>query len=84
MNIETQRMHWRCRRGLLELDIVLRHFVYHHYEQLAADDLHVFDKLLDCPDNELLDLILGRTQAADAATQQLLEMLRHQQPEEIA
>ena len=57
---EVRRLSWRCRRGLLELDIVLQRFSEHHHAGLSAQDLLVFDSLLDLPDNEFLDLVTSR------------------------
>ena len=73
-NIE--RVRWRCRRGLLELDIVLARFVDAHYAQLTEGDRVVFDALLDMPDNPLWDMIAGRQQAAQSKQQALLEKIR--------
>lgn len=59
-NIE--RMRWRCRRGLLELDIVLARFVEHHYAELDEAGKQAFEALLDMPDNPLWDMIAGRAE----------------------
>jgi len=72
----TQRVRWRCRRGLLELDIMLGRFVEAHYAQLDEDEQRVFDALLDMPDNPLWDMIAGRQEAAIAEQQALLEKIR--------
>ncbi|HEY8085677.1 MAG TPA: succinate dehydrogenase assembly factor 2 [Methylophilaceae bacterium] len=77
MSVETQRMQWRCRRGLLELDIVLGRFVSQCYEHLTADQLHIFNDLLDYTDNELLDLIINRTQSPEAEVQELVLLMRN-------
>ena len=54
---EQRRFAWRCRRGLLELDIVLQDFVQHHYDTLTLEELQVFDGLLALPDNEFWTLV---------------------------
>ena len=54
-----ERVRWRCRRGLLELDIVLGRFIEQHYAGLDAVEQVAFDALLDLPDTELWDLISG-------------------------
>ncbi|MDO8414432.1 MAG: succinate dehydrogenase assembly factor 2 [Gallionellaceae bacterium] len=55
-----QRMRWRCRRGLLELDIVLGRFIEQHYAHLDEAQRLAFDTLLDMPDTALWDMIAGR------------------------
>ena len=57
---EVRRLSWRCRRGLLELDIVLQRFSQNHVATLNVQELLVFDSLLDLPDNEFLDVVTSR------------------------
>jgi antitoxin CptB len=61
----NDRLLWRCRRGLLELDIVLEHFVVRHFDGLDAGRQAQFLELLELPDNELWDLITGKIAAKD-------------------
>jgi antitoxin CptB len=76
-----ERVRWRSRRGLLELDIVLGRFVEAHYMQLDDKEKKAFEALLDMPDNPLWDMIAGRAergvQEATLGEQQaLLEKIR--------
>ena len=71
-----KRMQWRCRRGLLELDIFLQPFVARHYATLSAAELRVFEELLDMPDNTLWDMMSGRQATGDAAQSALLEKIK--------
>ncbi|OGS82803.1 MAG: hypothetical protein A2061_10975 [Gallionellales bacterium GWA2_59_43] len=73
-----QRMRWRCRRGLLELDIVLGRFVERHYATLDESERNAFDVLLDMPDNPLWDMIAERgvQEAMPGEQQALLEKIR--------
>jgi succinate dehydrogenase flavin-adding protein (antitoxin of CptAB toxin-antitoxin module) len=50
-----ERLKWKCRRGLLELDLVLERY-------LAGNpgDAELW-ALLDLPDNDLWDIISGRS-----------------------
>lgn len=54
---ELERVRWRCRRGLLELDIVLGRFIEQHYASLNKAQQAAFDVLLDMPDPTLWDMI---------------------------
>ena len=71
-----ERVRWRARRGLLELDIVLSRFIEAQYAQLNEDEQRVFEDLLDMPDNPLWDMIAGRREAAPGEQQALLEKIR--------
>ncbi|HXF65443.1 MAG TPA: succinate dehydrogenase assembly factor 2 [Burkholderiales bacterium] len=61
---ELDRVRWRCRRGLLELDLILARFLERRYDCLDAEQRALFGELLEQPDNDLLDLALGRREPA--------------------
>ena len=48
------RLRWRCRRGLLELDLVLLRFLEQTYSTLNAAEQQIFQELLALPDQTLL------------------------------
>ncbi len=73
---ELERARWRCRRGLLELDIVLQRFMDQYYSQLDESGLEQFERLLVLPDNDLWDLITARQVNTDDKWQQVLELLQ--------
>ena len=54
---EQRRLAWRCRRGMLELDIVLQRFMAQHFNDLTLDELSAFDVMLELPDNEFWSLL---------------------------
>ena len=53
--IEGNRLKWKCRRGLLELDLVLE-----RYMKANPQDARL-SELLDLPDNDLWDIVCGRS-----------------------
>ena len=73
---ELNRLRWRCRRGMLENDLILTRFLDARGRELSAADLAALERLLDLSDNELWDLLSGRTDTADAAIRPLVETLR--------
>lgn len=73
-------MLWRCRRGMLELDIVLERFVARHYATLAPEAVQCLDDLLEYADNDLWELIVGK-QAGLPAQRALLTALRSCAPD---
>lgn len=76
MSKNLERVRWRARRGLLELDIMLGRFIEAHYGQLGDDEKSEFEAMLELPDNPLWDMIAGRKEAAPGAQQALLEKIR--------
>ena len=70
------RIRWRCRRGLLENDLVLTRFLDARGAALGDEQVAMLDKLLDLPDNDLWDVIAGRVEPADATVAPLVDELR--------
>lgn len=73
---EQRRLIWRCRRGMLELDIVLKRFVYACFDQLSQNEMAAFDALLALPDNVLWQAIQAQViDSDDAAQQHMIQQL---------
>ncbi len=70
------RVRWQCRRGLLELDLILERFNQRHLETLDAAGLERYGELLVMGDNDLLDLLMERAATADRRYDAILQMLR--------
>ena len=56
---QQRRLAWRCRRGLLELDIVLQRFVAQQFTDLSDTELIALDVILELPDNDFWDLLVN-------------------------
>ncbi len=56
--VSLNRLKWKCRRGLLELDLVLQDYVQ---KCLEEGDLKLLNELLELEDNELWDIVSGRS-----------------------
>ena len=76
-------MKWRCRRGLLELDIVLRRFVDTSYERLDASQMASFEALLDLTDNDLWELVSGRQFCRSQGQLEILSMIHESSQEQL-
>lgn len=74
---DLDRVRWRCRRGLLELDLILTRFLERHYGGLDREQRQAFDRLLEAPDNDLLDLAMGRADARSEVEEKLVRLLRN-------
>ncbi len=70
------RIRWRCRRGLLELDLVLTRFLASGYDELTLEERETFSGLLDRADTDLWDFVSGRGRSGDAKEEALLTRLR--------
>ena len=71
-----ERLKWRSRRGLLELDLVFERFWAGPGRELDESDATALERLLLLPDNDLLDLVMGRAASVDAGLSRMIEKLR--------
>ena len=74
---DLRRLRWRCRRGLLELDLILLRFVDECYPVLTEVEQSGFQELLSLPDATLLDYLAGRDKPADKPLGEIVSRLRH-------
>jgi antitoxin CptB len=74
--VEMRRLRWRCRRGLLENDLVLARFLERYADLLGETQLAALNDLLALPDPDLWDLISGRREPADPRLKGILGALR--------
>ncbi len=70
------RLRWRCRRGLLELDLTLLSFLELGYRDLDPVEQMAFDRLLAAPDNTLLAYLQGSENPSDKEIRQLVAKIR--------
>ena len=57
MNQEINRIHWKCRRGMREIDLLLREFAQGPLMSLEPENIDIFDSILDYDDQKLYDFI---------------------------
>ena len=70
MNSFNERLKWKCRRGLLELDLVLERYLSGN-----AGDADLW-ALLDLADNDLWDIVSGRSDSYDLRLKDVVARLR--------
>ena len=68
---------WQCRRGMLELDLLLNNFVDKRASTLSTSQGKTFELLLSYPDQTLLDLLLGNAASSDSAISSIVEQIRN-------
>ncbi len=70
--VRLNRLRWRSRRGLLELDLVLTRFLAKYLEKLSEAELLAYTQLLQGEDNDLLDYVNGLQVPQDIMQQQIV------------
>ncbi len=73
MTLEQHRLRWKCRRGLLELDLLLQKTIDPGIDEKA---ISLLNELLDLPDNDLLDIAMGRSDAYGPHLNDIVARLR--------
>ena len=76
MSEDLARAKWRCRRGLLELDLLLGRFVDQHYAGLNDAQRECFNELLTYSDLKLWDTIKGSQINSNKSLDPLLGLLK--------
>ena len=74
--VELNRLRWRCRRGLLENDLVLERFLVRHGAALDRERLAALDELLALPDPDLWALVSGQRECDEPRLAPMVAMLR--------
>ena len=71
------RLAWQCRRGMRELDELLSRFLLQRYSNLDSLQQQTFTRLLDYPDDVLLELLMGRMAPADKDVAHIVQEIRN-------
>ena len=74
--VSMARLQWRCRRGMLELDLLLRNFLQYGYNDLNHRGRRAFATLLEYPDAVLLELLMGRATSTDSEITRVVDSIR--------
>ena len=69
------RLKWACRRGMLELDVLLEPFAIHGFSALTEAQKVTFARLLTCDDPDLFAWFIGHQQCHDAELAEIVKMI---------
>jgi antitoxin CptB len=72
---ELQRLRWRCRRGMRELDQLLGRYLDRRWASADAAERADFERLLDCEDDRLWRWFLGYQRPDDALLDALVQRI---------
>ncbi len=71
-----KQLQWACRRGMLELDVLLGNFLAEAYPHLPMVEQKQFVELLNCTDTELFAWLMGREIPDDSGLLHITEAIR--------
>lgn len=70
------KIRWQCRRGLLELDLILNRFLNQDYLNLNESERAQFEQLLAYPDANLYAWLIGTETVSDLALSNIVAKIR--------
>lgn len=69
-------MRWLCRRGSLELDLILTRYLDRRYECTTGEEQRLFEILLDYPDPKLQRFLIAGEDPSDPELLNLVRTIR--------
>jgi len=73
---EIERLRWQCRRGMLELDLLLNRFLEIAYASLSTQQRIEFVRLLGYQDQIIYDWLMSQAVPADPALRDLVARIQ--------
>ncbi|MGR9052635.1 MAG: FAD assembly factor SdhE [Gammaproteobacteria bacterium] len=70
------RLRWQCRRGTLEMDILLERYLDQRFESAAAEEQAAFIELLRLEDSQLQPYLMGERTPDDARLSDIVGKIR--------
>jgi antitoxin CptB len=70
-------LRWSCRRGMLELDVLLGYFLEEAYLTLPSEEQSLFRELLDENDQDLFMWLTGKLPAPNPQLALIVGKIRH-------
>ncbi len=74
--MDTKRLWWGSRRGMLELDLILMPFLENVYPTLAVADQLLYQRLLEEQDQDMYAWFMRREDPANTELQRIVDLIR--------
>ncbi|OGT38493.1 MAG: hypothetical protein A3F12_04095 [Gammaproteobacteria bacterium RIFCSPHIGHO2_12_FULL_38_14] len=76
LQYKIAKLRWACRRGMLELDVLLGNFLEQVYPTLTLPDQQLFEHLLSCSDPELFSFLMGKNSPVENGLARITMMIK--------
>ncbi|RPD98931.1 FAD assembly factor SdhE [Candidatus Pantoea deserta] len=73
---DKSRIHWACRRGMLELDVAIMPFFKYEYDTLNDVDKQAFVALLKADDPDLFNWMMDHGEPADPELKRIIRLIQ--------
>ncbi|MBD9361173.1 FAD assembly factor SdhE [Methylomonas fluvii] len=76
MNENINKLRWRCRRGTLELDLMLIRYLENRYLSADTTEQQTFLQMLELEDTELMRYLMGEQLPSEQSMKSLVLVIR--------
>jgi antitoxin CptB len=73
---EVSRLRWHCRRGMRELDVLLRRYLDEDYPRASPPERDAFARILELQDPEIFGYLVGRESPPEASLRDVVARIR--------
>lgn len=74
-SLSFKKLKWHCRRGMLELDVLLEPFLDEIYLTLEDEDKQRFQKLIACEDQEIFPWFMQKEVPEDPDLARIVDII---------
>jgi len=74
--MKQSQLYWRCRRGMLELDMLFISFLEDRYPTLCEEDQGLFVELLEEEDPDLFYWLVGDGEPEDGRFMRIVGLIK--------
>lgn len=74
-NYDLGWLHWQCRRGIKEVEIVLLPYLETRFASASAREQSLFVRLLSCHDVDLFEWVMRRDQPDDPDLAEIMKVI---------
>lgn len=73
---KMKKLHWKCRRGMKEMDILFEHYLYDYYLTAGEEHQQAFEQMCDIQDPVIADYLFERNQPETQAVNDIIHIMR--------
>jgi len=71
------KLAWQCRRGMLELDVILIPFLANNFDNLDPNQQSLFSELLAEEDPDLYTWLMGFGECSNQSLNSMIQLIRN-------
>lgn len=73
---QKARLRWQCRRGMLELDLILQDYLARELDRMSEETCALFEKLLACSDPQIYAWFMGEEVPESTEIANIVQLIR--------